>query len=639
MSGTKKRGSSFPLVVEVLGALCWLCTAGAVLRAEGQAAVKERRWPEGVTRQIMVSVSNFATSKFEFDGYFAFEDYKGQWHPDLEYSPSLHGEHVRHYSIGFLDANETLIYEFPFTVDFKERYGITEAERQPVEVRRHPIGFMEWLPFPERTRRVVFMEGRTVLTEKVRSQHPPVLTLGPPEVQADEKVRIPWSVSDSDDVELQLFMKFHDDDGEHLLAHNYKLVLDPEPHIERYIEGHFVSTGSPRVLPEFLEFDSRPFQGGDNCRLEVELCDGLNSTVVLSEPFRIAYHVPDIVILSPKDGQVLREDEEVGFTVGLREPGVASYSYEDAGGVWRWKGDYQVKWVSDKDGDLGRGFPGAGLSAGQHTISVFVKGLSQTPGRDSVKVKVVPATFPEYWISPEDLTLAVDYEKPDWPTFLCVKARGKNMVGESPFDLVVKFQAQREQHSLTAGFGRDAAKDPTVVLDGRVPWPYKEAGDYEVEARLRWTGEPSLRERDNTVVKTFQWEGPADRDIPVNDYPDIRIIPGSLVVKPPEVAAGQHMADFYWQVEVRNSKGGRMGHEIYVDDMHVHEQSSHAGRCHVQRLRCYNNTCWLPKEVGTYPVKVRVKINGEPETMLDDNEITGKIRIVSGPAEQNRSSM
>jgi hypothetical protein len=334
--------------------------------------------------------------------------------------------------------------------------------------------------------------------------------------------------------------------------------------------------------------------------------------------------------LSPKDGQVLREDEDVGFTVSLREPGVASYSYEDAEGVWRWKGDYQIKWVSDKDGVFGRGcyFRGAGLSAGEHTITVFVKGLAPTPGRASVKVKVVPATFPEYWISPEDLTLAVDYEKPDWPTFLCVKARGKNTVGEARFDMVVKFQGESEQHSLATGFGRDPAKDATVVLDGRVPWPFKQAGDYEVEARLRWTGEPSLRDRDNIVVKSFHWDGPADRDVPVNDFPDIRVIPGSLVVEPAEVVVGEHTAYFYWQVEVRNSKGGRMGHEIYVGDMRVHQQSSHAGRCHVQRLRCYNNSGWLPRKAGTYPIRIRVKINGEPETMLDDNEIRGEMRIV-----------
>ncbi len=624
--------------VHILHAVCWLCLVDGVVCAEEQAVAKEPKWPEGVKKQVLVCVSNFENDlepgRFEFDAYFAFHEYNGNWRPGLRYVPDLHGEHVRHYSIGFVDANGALLYEFPFTVDFKEEYGVGAEEGQPVDVRRYPISFMEWLPFPEQTRKVVFMEGRTILAEAVRSAHGPVLQVGRPAVDSDEKVRIPWSVSDGDDRHLQLFINFHDADGEHLLAHNYKLVLEPEPHIEGYIEGSGASAGSWRVLPEFLEVDSRPFQGGDKCRVEVEVCDGLNSTVVLSEPFRVAYHIPDVVIHSPKNGQTLREDDEIGFCVSTREPGVAGSAYGDAEGVLRWEGHYQIRWVSDKDGDLGRGcyFRGAGLSAGEHTVSVFVKGLAETPGQDSVKVKVVPATFPEYWISPEDLALAVDYEKPDWPTFLCVKARGKNMVGEPRFDMVVKFQGQREQRSLPAGFGRDATKDATVVLDGRVPWPFKEAGDYEVEARLRWTGEPSLRERDNTVVKTFHWDGPADRDIPVNDYPDIRIIPGSLEVKPAEVVVGEHTAYFYWQVEVRNSKQGRMGDEIYIGDKRVHERSLPCDACHVQRLCCYNNTGWLPKEVGTYPVKVRVKINGEPETMLDDNEIRGHIRVVPPPA-------
>jgi hypothetical protein len=164
-----------------------------------------------------------------------------------------------------------------------------------------------------------------------------------------------------------------------------------------------------------------------------------------------------------------------------------------------------------------------------------------------------------------------------------------------------------------------------------VPWPFKEAGDYEVEARLRWTGEPSLRERDNTVVKKFNWDGPADRDVPVNDFPDIRVIPGTLVVEPPEVPAGQAQAKCRWQVELRNSAGQRMGHDIYVGDKRVHGQTSPSNRCHVQCVQCYN-TFSLPKEVGTWPITIRVKINGEPGTMLDDNEISGHIRVVPPPA-------
>lgn len=355
-------------------------------------------WPEGVTKEILVSGDNLDTGKFEFDVYLPAVEYKGYWQPDLKYMPGLQGKHVRQYRFEFLDANDKVIYEYPFTVDFNDFYAMDEAHGRVVDEGTYPICLLEWLPFPDKTRRIVFIQGDKVLAEKVRSEHAPVLSLGAPKVQVDEKVRIPWSVRDADDRELAMEMKFVDVDGEHLLAHNFKLVLEPEPHTEGYVDGHFVGSGSARVLGEFIEFDSRPFQGGQNCKLLIELCDGLNTRVVQSEPFKITFHIPDAVISSPQDGQAFREDEKVSLLVSLKEPGVAEYGYQDVDGVWRWKGNYQIRWVSDKDGEIGEGYyaDGSGLSAGEHTITVFVKGVAEIPGKDSVTIKVLGAGFPEY---------------------------------------------------------------------------------------------------------------------------------------------------------------------------------------------------------------------------------------------------
>ncbi|MHC4659164.1 MAG: Ig-like domain-containing protein [Planctomycetota bacterium] len=630
-----RPGGAVIITIGILLTTCAFGLAASGPAGEQQTGRKQPKWPEGVTKEVMVSLSNFETGKFEFDRYLPVVEYKGHWRPDLRYVPGLQEEHVHQYSFRFVDANDMVPYEFPFTVDFKHEYRMAEAHGQIVDEANYPICFLEWLPFPEKTRKLVFMEGHTLLAEKVRSEHQPVLTLGSAKVQADHKLRIPWSVSDADDRELLLNLKFIDVDGEHLLANNLKLVLEPEPHTDGHVEdeGFAVGCGSPRVLAKFLEFDSRPFQGGEKCQLLVELSDGLNSTVVSSEPFKIALHIPDVVILAPKNGQTFRENEEVSFFVSLRDPGGVTYAYVDEQGVFQWKGNYQIQWVSDKDGQFGEGcsLRAAGLSAGEHTITVLVKGLAETAGRDSVRVKVLPAVFPEYWISADDIALTVDYYKPNWPTFLCAKARGNNVLGEPPFVLVVKYKGHKDQYSFPAGLGRDAGKDPTIVVDGRVPWPFTEPGDYEAEVTLRWTEEPSLRQRDNTVIKRFHWEGPADRHIPVNDFPDIRVIPGSLVIEPAEVPAGERQAKCHWRVEVRNSRGQRMGHDIYIGDMRVHSQTSPSNPCHVERVPC-NNTCWLPKEVGTYSITVRVKIDGEPETMLGDNDLKGQIRIVPRPS-------
>ena len=253
-------------------------------------------WPEGVTKEILVCLDNLDTGKFEFDAYLPVVEYKGYWRPDLKYMPNSHGKHVRHYSFRFVDVNDVVLYEFPFTLDYKEVYEVGEEAECTKDTAKCPMAFIEWLPFPDKTRKIVFIQGDRVLAEKVRSEHGPVLSLGEPKVQTDEKVRVPWSVSDADDRELAMDIKFLDVDGEHLVAHNLRLVLEPEPHTEGHFDGHFVGCGSAKVLPKFIEFESRPFQGGRDCKLLIELSDGLNTTVVESEPFKISFNIHFFVV-------------------------------------------------------------------------------------------------------------------------------------------------------------------------------------------------------------------------------------------------------------------------------------------------------------------------------------------------------
>jgi len=119
----------------------------------------------------------------------------------------------------------------------------------------------------------------------------------------------------------------------------------------------------PLCLPQpdsstAVDFDSLP--GGSECRIRVMATDGMNTSVVESEPFSVPIKGLLPLILEPDDGAQLPLGTLVTF-VGQ----VMSREETDQAPA------AELRWSSSLDGDLGAGaYVEAELSPGQHTISL-----------------------------------------------------------------------------------------------------------------------------------------------------------------------------------------------------------------------------------------------------------------------------
>ena len=595
-------------------------------------------WPSDADGALLACVSKDRTGAFQFDRYMTVQQAEPRHHkPDLKYYPELKGEYVRQYAFRCLDDEGNVLYELPFTHDYTAAVKTGGQSGCIIYMLETHASFVEWLPLSSRTRVLQFVEGGKVVAEKRRSPHPPEVRLGSARIQADGKVSVPWSVEDKDDRELSMKLAFHDPDGQHLLAEALKLVLAPRPHVNGHSEDAYTQGyGSPEVGPDFMEFDATVFQGGKGCRLEVAVSDGINWTTAVSEPFDTSSRVPGIRIVKPKQGAIFTQDETVDLWAG-RTDGGPPLPFD--GVTYRDGKPYRLVWSSSIDGKLAEDnvVDVRGLSAGEHVITAEVTGRSGEVVRVSTHITVLPEPFPEIWIDPTSISLRAQYEKKNWPTVLRFTVLGRRpepslphaeWVDDSP---TIYATVTYAGHKTSYGVQREMGfSDGDGRLEAEVPWPFREAGNYDVSIEASGLpGEPELRRKDNVVLKSITWDGPADRDIPVRDSPEVTMAPGSLVATPAEGRPRGTVA-LEWTYELRNTSDQKYGFDVFVGTSKVSSDWGSSTQCHVVRYTRKANLR-LPKEPGRYTITVHARIEGECEEALSDNDLKVEVSATEEP--------
>ncbi len=119
-------------------------------------------------------------------------------------------------------------------------------------------------------------------------------------------------------------------------------------------------------------------------RVQIAATVGGRTTWVESEPFAVQGGMPELVLLSPREGAWL----QWGTEVDLRMQALSMDS-EPAS-------EESIKWHSDRDGEIGTGAQTtARLSLGEHEISVTLRVVDGRVARVSSMVNVVARTAPE----------------------------------------------------------------------------------------------------------------------------------------------------------------------------------------------------------------------------------------------------
>ena len=215
------------------------------------------------------------------------------------------------------------------------------------------LGVRGWIPLHPQTRSVRYVYRGRVLFEQRRSEAGPrtAFTWKPPErVNGQQRVR--WKAEHPEGSVMQFFLRYSHDDGQ-----TWNRI-----------------GGRTEAREQTVDFDQLP--GGERCLLALVATDGINTSVVESEPFRIVEKPCYAMILCPLDGANL----PAGQPVHLEGQG---YWLEEA----RTERE-ALEWVSSVDGQIGRGAAvEAALSPGRHTLTLLA-GSGQRQSKAGVTVTV-----------------------------------------------------------------------------------------------------------------------------------------------------------------------------------------------------------------------------------------------------------
>jgi hypothetical protein len=133
-------------------------------------------------------------------------------------------------------------------------------------------------------------------------------------------------------------------------------------------------TISPKLKANEYVADLDRLPGGDVCLFQVLATEGIRTGTATSGPLSVSNRDVEVVIISPKPGTVFEPGQTVSLTGEAFEPHTGSLL------------DSQLRWLSDVDGDLGRGHEVQvkTLRPGVHNISLNVP--------DAYGAKVVAST-------------------------------------------------------------------------------------------------------------------------------------------------------------------------------------------------------------------------------------------------------
>lgn len=259
--------------------------------------------------------------------------------------------------------------EGPYTIELRGSEGQVLFVRQfdpfaGPQGGDHEVGhFHEIMPYPAGVRRIVFRYGEQVLTEVPVSARPPSARWLTPQAgqfwEGTGPFPVSWEMSDQDGDPLTAQIRYSRDGGETWLPVAVNL------------------RGREALL------DGRLLAGSEQARLRLRVSDGVNTTEVDSELFRVARKAPLALIIQPQTGTVYPPGEPIllsGFGSDAEDGSL---------------GDETLIWASDRDGTLGAGglLLVDRLSPGVHTVTLTARDSDNMTGDAGIRIFVGQRLF------------------------------------------------------------------------------------------------------------------------------------------------------------------------------------------------------------------------------------------------------
>jgi parallel beta-helix repeat protein len=222
--------------------------------------------------------------------------------------------------------------------------------------------------YPEGTAKVVLRHNDTLLKEVVISPSAPVIAIDSVEDLGNENYEVTWIGTDADGDDLE-YLFFFSSNGELWFPLEDELIED-----------------APTCT---LKFNSLSMAGGNESWVKIVATDGVNTVEALSEPFSVPTKPPSASIISPRDGSVFNQEDEIDFD---------GFGYDRDIGLLN--GSTFV-WTSSIDGEIGRGdyFTLSNLSLGGHQITITVTDGEGKTANASVNITIVKTVINEVSIS------------------------------------------------------------------------------------------------------------------------------------------------------------------------------------------------------------------------------------------------
>jgi hypothetical protein len=218
-----------------------------------------------------------------------------------------------------------------------------------------PDVFSMWVPFNNRTSRIVLRRGNKVIVQRSVSAHKPVVRLLTPRgggtLSGHQTIK--WVASDADNNPLTYIVEYSRDAGKTWTPLNVGL------------------TGTS------LAVDFATLPGSNRGLIRVLATDGVNTVEARSQAFEVPFQAATITLLAPRNGATFQQYQPVdgqGYAISWGDRPISAIK--------------QYSWTSDRDGFLGIGpWLSRTLSPGRHKLTLTV--VDNAGRRSSTSVHIV----------------------------------------------------------------------------------------------------------------------------------------------------------------------------------------------------------------------------------------------------------
>ncbi len=248
-----------------------------------------------------------------------------------------------------VDETGNILFEFPLSdAGGMTGFGGDETEKT--------FTFNLILPDLEGVEKIELVKDGQVLARRSKTNHSPVISLVSP--QGGDLVQgvlnVEWTAAD--------------EDGDRL---SYSILYSING-------GETFETIGVELRQNTLQYDTSRLGGSEHAIVRVVATDGFNTASVDSEPFRVTSKPPQVLIVSPVEGQTIFNGTSVTLEADASDP-------EDGE-----MPDDVIHWESDTSGPLGDGKSlGVTLPIGNHTLTVTVTDRDENSTSHSVNIIVV----------------------------------------------------------------------------------------------------------------------------------------------------------------------------------------------------------------------------------------------------------